>query len=282
MRKKTVKGAREIRETIERIEPMEQSRPANALERKNNLIKYKKNIVAAGKKKYKNIKGGGSWKEKLGKDMNVSDSTITYLLRPKSPCRKNGEHIVNLEKQLGLPEGLLTRVRYNWLGGNWEYDECNEYNDECDEDRYWAEKKIYYTKLRNFFKKNDLQSCILLIKEMPVYLKLPIEIQKNILEYKDKITLCNDDAEVEEKKYLECQERDKYYKSRLQLKLKLTIKAIEKFYPINYDADTLEKFFEFIIVDKKSVLPLYLFFEEIRSKNAYDKELLRKLTKYSL
>ena len=37
MRKKTVKGAREIRETIERIEPMEQSRPANALERKNNL-----------------------------------------------------------------------------------------------------------------------------------------------------------------------------------------------------------------------------------------------------
>ncbi len=53
MRKKTVKGAREIRETIERIEPMEQSRPANALERKNNLIKYKKNIVAAGKKKYK-------------------------------------------------------------------------------------------------------------------------------------------------------------------------------------------------------------------------------------
>ena len=56
MRKKTVKGAREIRETIERIEPMEQSRPANALERKNNLIKYKKNIVAAGKKKYKNIK----------------------------------------------------------------------------------------------------------------------------------------------------------------------------------------------------------------------------------
>ena len=87
---------------------------------------------------------------------------------------------------------------------------------------------------------------------------------------------------MEEKKYLECQERDKYYKSRLQLKLKLTIKAIEKFYPINYDADTLEKFFEFIIVDKKSVLPLYLFFEETRSKNAYDKELLRKLTKYSL
>ena len=108
-------------------------------------------------------------------------------------------------------------------------------------------KKYIIPNYEIFSKKNDLQSCILLIKEMPVYLKLPIEIQKNILEYKDKITLCNDDAEVEEKKYLECQERDKYYKSRLQLKLKLTIKAIEKFYPINYDADTLEKFFEFII-----------------------------------
>lgn len=34
MRKKTVKGAREIRETIERIEPMEQSRPGKCTRKK--------------------------------------------------------------------------------------------------------------------------------------------------------------------------------------------------------------------------------------------------------
>lgn len=279
MDNKTVKGAREI---VKRLESIKQSRRADVGERKKNLIKYKTIIAQKGKQKYKDIKGGGSWKEKLGRDMGVSDSTITDLLRPDAPGRKNEDIVISLEKQLGLKGGLLTSVRYNWLGGNWEYDECDEYNDECGEDRYWAEKKIYYNKLREFFKKNDLQSCILLVKEMPVYLKLPKEIQKNILEYKDKITLCNNDAEVEEKKYLECQERDKYCKSKLQLKLKLTIKAIEKFYPVNYDADALERFFEFIIMDKKSVLLLYSIFEKIRSKNTYDKELLRKLTKYSL
>lgn len=281
MDNKTVKGARKI---VEKLESIKQSRQADVGERKKNLIKYRTIIAQKGKQKYKDIKGGGSWKEKLGRDMGVSDSTITDLLRPDTPGRKNEDIVISLEKQIDLKEGLLTSILYNWLRGIWEYEECDEYEykDECDEDRYWAEKNIYYNKLRDFFKKNDLQSCLLLVKEMPVYLKLPIEIQKNILEYKDKITLCNNDAKVEGKKYLECQERDKYCKSKLQLKLKLTIKAIEKFYPVNYDPDALEKFFEFIIIDKKSVLLLYSIFEKIRSRNTYDKKLLRKLTKYSL
>lgn len=267
MNNKKVKGGREI---IKEIESIEAGRPANVEERKNKLIKYRKIIAKRGAQKYKDIKGGGSWKVKLGKAIGVSDSTITDLLRPDVPGRKNEDIVISLEKQLGLEDGLLTKVRDGCLGGSWVF---IGYDNSCSEDQYWSERELYFNKLRKFFKENDLESCFLLVKEMSAYLKLPIEIQKKILEYKDKITLC--DNIMEERKTLEYKEQDKY-------EFILEIEAIEKLYPINYDADALEQFFEFIMVDRKSVLPIYTSFKKIKNKNTYDKDLLRELTKYSI
>lgn len=276
MDSKIVKGGREIIKEIEFIESQEEIRPANKRERKRNLIAYKRDIVNAGKEYCKELKQGDTWQSKLGYDIGVSDSTINDLLRLDAPARNNEDIVKNMEKRLGFPKGFLTRVHdklANW--GDCEC--CYEYN----VDEYREDKKKYYELLREFFKKNDVQSCSILVEEMPIYLKLPLSIQKRIMECADKLTLC-DYKDEEKMKYLRYKRSEKYCKSRLQIKLKLKMKEIECFYPINYDIDALKKFFEFIVVDKKSVLRINAFWEKIKNSNTCDKELLKELLKYSL